>query len=122
MGKYNIVAGIVENDKSLNELIDTGYYITWRREISDYQNGSPFIVSDMSMGIRSFDTFNYVHPCVRVGWILERISADNGFNFSFSNDIVERYISKLIVPLLTRHGRGFDVNNQFGWLRDIITE
>ena len=113
-GNITLLAGIVENDKSLNELVDTGYYITWRREISDYQNGSPFIVSDMSMGIRNFDTFNYVHPCVRVGWILERISADNGLNLSFSNDIVERYISKLIVPLLTRHGRGLDVNNQFG--------
>lgn len=57
-GNITLLAGIVENDKSLNELIDTGYYITWRREISDYQNGSPFIVSDMSMGIRNFDTFN----------------------------------------------------------------
>lgn len=113
-GNITLLAGIVENDKSLNELIDTGYYITWRREISDYQNGSSFIVSDMNMGIRNFDTLNYIHPSVRVRWILERISADNGLNLSFSNDIVERYISKLIVPLLTRHGRGLDVKNQFG--------
>lgn len=113
-GNITVLAGIVENDKTLNELVDNGYYMTWRKEISNYQVGNPFIVSDMNMGIRSFDTLNYIHPSVRVRWILDRISADNGLGFLFSNDIVERYIGKLIVPLLTRHGRGFDVNNQFG--------
>lgn len=113
-GNITVLAGIVENNKSLNELVDNGYYMTWRREISNYQYWNSFIVSDMNMGIRSFDTLNYVHPSVRVRWILDRISADNELGFLFSNDIVERYISKLIVPLLTRHGRGFDVNNQFG--------
>ena len=113
-GNITVLAGIVGNNKSLNELVDNGYYMTWRREISNYQYWNSFIVSDMNMGIRSFDTLNYVHPSVRVRWILDRISADNELGFLFSNDIVERYISKLIVPLLTRHGRGFDVNNQFG--------
>ncbi|RHE86002.1 hypothetical protein [Bacteroides stercoris] len=113
-GNITLLAGIVENDKSLNELIDNDYYMIWRKEISDYQNGNPFIVSDIDMGIRGFDTLNYVHPSVRANWILERISSDNGVNFLFSNDVVKEFINKLIIPLLTRHGRGLDADNQFG--------
>lgn len=113
-GNITLLAGVVENDKTLNDIVDNGYYMIWRKEINNYQDKTPFIVSDINMGIRSFDTLNYVHPSVRANWILERISADNGLSFSFSSDIVERYISKLIIPLLTRYGKGVDPNNQFG--------
>lgn len=113
-GNITLLSGIVENDKTLNNLVDNGYYITWKRVISDYQDGNPFIVCDLNMGIRSFDNRNYVHPSVRANWILQRISVDNGFSISFSSDVTEKYINKLIVPLLTRQGKELDMNNQFG--------
>lgn len=115
-GNISLLSGIVENDKTLNDLTDSspGYHIIWRREISNYQNPANFIMSDMNMGIRNYDTKNYIHPCVRAAWILERISRDSGINFLFPANIIENLISKLIVPMLTRKGQGEDRNNQFG--------
>lgn len=112
-GNIIVLQGIVENDKSLNELIDHDYHIIWEKGvISDYDIDSPFIMSKINMGIRNYDTVNYVHPSVRATWILERISEDNGLFFSFTEK-TQAFINKLIVPLLERHGREFDVNKQF---------
>ena len=68
----------------------------------------------MNMGIRNYDTKNYIHPCVRASWILERISRDSGINFLFPANIIDNLISKLLVPMLTKKGKGEDDNNQFG--------
>lgn len=113
-GNISLLSGIIENDKTLNDLKDSKFHIVWKREISDYQEESNFILSDINMGIRSYDTKNYVHPCVRVAWILESISKDSGISFVFPADINERFISRLIIPMLTRKGQGEDRNNQFG--------
>ena len=88
----------------MNDLKDSypEYYIIWKREISNYQDSANFIISDMNMGIRNYDTKNYIHPCVRASWILERISRDSGINFLFPANIIDNLISKLLVPMLTK--------------------
>ncbi len=115
-GNISLLSGIVEGDKTLNDLKDSypEYYIIWKREISNYQDSANFIISDMNMGIRNYDTKNYIHPCVRASWILERISRDSGINFLFPANIIDNLISKLLVPMLTKKGKGEDDNNQFG--------
>ena len=115
-GNISLLSGIVEGDKTLNDLKDSypEYYIIWKREISNYQVADSFIISDMNMGIRNYDTKNYIHPCVRASWILERISRDSGINFLFPANIIDNLISKLLVPMLTKKGKGEDDNNQFG--------
>ena len=115
-GNISLLSGIVEGDKTLNDLKDSypEYYIIWKREISNYQVADSFIISDMNMGIRNYDTKNYIHPCVRASWILERISRDSGINFLFPSNIIDNLISKLLVPMLTKKGKGEDDNNQFG--------
>lgn len=115
-GNISLLSGIVEDDKTLNDLKDSypEYYIIWKREISNYQDSANFIISDMNMGIRNYDTKNYIHPCVRASWILERISRDSGINFLFPANIIDNLISKLLVPMLTKKGKGEDDNNQFG--------
>lgn len=43
-GNITALAGIVGNNKSLNELVDNGYYMTWRRENSVIINiGTPLL-------------------------------------------------------------------------------
>jgi hypothetical protein len=115
-GNISLLSGIVEGDKTLNDLKDSypEYHIIWKRNISNYQVVDSFIMSDMNMGIRNYDTKNYIHPCVRAGWILERISRDSGINFLFPANIIDNLISKLLVPMLTKKGKGEDDNNQFG--------
>lgn len=115
-GNISLLSGIVEDDKTLNDLKDSypEYYIIWKREISNYQVADSFIISDMNMGIRNYDTKNYIHPCVRASWILERISRNSGINFLFPANIIDNLISKLLVPMLTKKGKGEDDNNQFG--------
>lgn len=107
-GNITVLQGIVENDKSLNELEDDDYHIIWEKAISDYEDADPFIVSRMNLGIRNYDEVNYVHPSVRVPWLLERIAADNDLEFSFPNQDVKDFIDRLIVPLLTRNGASYE--------------
>lgn len=113
-GNITMLEGIVENDKSLNELNDEDYHIIWKRDgIDDYQTDKPFIVSRMNLGIRNYDSINYIHPSVRVSWLLERIAEDNGILFDFPNAEVNAFIDRMLVPLLNRSGVE-DRNNQFG--------
>ncbi len=107
-GNITVLQGIVENDKSLNELEDDDYHIIWEKSVSDYQDADPFIVSRMNLGIRNYDEVNYVHPSVRVPWLLERIAADNGLELSFPSQDVKGFIDRLIVPLLTRNGASYE--------------
>lgn len=115
-GNISLLSDIIEGGKTLNDLKDSssGYYLIWKRDISNYQVAANFIMSDMNMGIKGYDTKNYIHPCVRAGWILERISKDNGINFLFPTNITDNFISKLLIPMLTKKGKGEDDNNQFG--------
>ncbi|MEQ3235766.1 hypothetical protein [Bacteroides cellulosilyticus] len=115
-GNISLLSGIVGGDKTLNDLKDSypEYYTIWKREFSNYQDSANFIMADMNMGVRNYDSKNYVHPCVRAGWILERISQDSGINFLFPNNIIDSLISRLLVPMLTKKGKGEDDNNQFG--------
>lgn len=115
-GNISLLSGIVGGDKTLNDLKDSypEYYTIWKREFSNYQDSTNFIMADMNMGVRNYDSKNYVHPCVRAGWILERISQDSGINFLFPNNIIDSLINRLLVPMLTKKGKGEDDNNQFG--------
>lgn len=115
-GNISLLSGIVGGDKTLNDLKDSypEYYTIWKREFSNYQDSANFIMADMNMGVRNYDSKNYVHPCVRAGWILERISQDSGINFLFPNNIMDSLINRLLVPMLTKKGKGEDNNNQFG--------
>lgn len=115
-GNISLLSGIVGGDKTLNDLKDSypEYYTIWKREFSNYQDSANFIMADMNMGVRNYDSKNYVHPCVRAGWILERISQDSGINFLFPNNIMDSLINRLLVPMLTKKGKGEDDNNQFG--------
>lgn len=115
-GNISLLSGIVGGDKTLNDLKDSypEYYTIWKREFSNYQDSANFIMADMNMGIRNFDSKNYIHPCVRAGWILERISQGSGINFLFPANIIDSLISRLLVPMLTKKGKGEDDNNQFG--------
>lgn len=115
-GNISLLSGIVGSDKTLNDLKDSypEYYTIWKREFSNYQDSANFIMADMNMGVRNYDSKNYVHPCVRAGWILERISQDSGINFLFPNNIMDSLINRLLVPMLTKKGKGEDDNNQFG--------
>ena len=61
--------------------------MTWKRAVSAYGSDADFIVSDFDAGIRNYDTKNYVHPSVRVPWILERISHDSGISFEWPSSI-----------------------------------
>lgn len=113
-GNITVLEGIVENDKSLNELEDDDYHLIWKRDsIDDFQADKPFIVSRMNLGIRNYDTVNYIHPSVRVPWLLERIAEDNGLQLDFPNAEVNAFIDRMLVPLLNRSGVE-DYNNQFG--------
>lgn len=106
-GNINLLTAIIEGDKTIQELQDSEkYHIIWEKQISNYDDDSPFIVADMDIGLRNYDTKNYAHPSVRVSWLLERISHDNDVNFSFPSEIKTEFIDRLIVPLLTRHGHG----------------
>jgi hypothetical protein len=115
-GNISLLSGIVGGDKTLNDLKDSypEYYTIWKREFSNYQDSANFIMADMNMGIRNSDSKNYIHPCVRAGWILERISQGSGINFLFPANIIDSLISRLLVPMLTKKGKGEDDNNQFG--------
>lgn len=115
-GNISLLSNIIEGDKTLNDLKDSypEYYTIWKREISNYQDGASFIMSDMNMGVRNYDNKNYIHPCVRAGWILERISQDSGIKFLFPTNVTDNLINKLLIPMLTKKGKGEDYNNQFG--------
>ena len=101
-GNISLLSGIVGGDKTLNDLKDSypEYYTIWKREFSNYQDSANFIMADMNMGVRNYDSKNYVHPCVRAGWILERISQDSGINFLFPNNIMDSLINRLLVPMV----------------------
>ena len=70
------------------------------------------IVSDFDAGIRNYDTKNYVHPSVRVPWILERISHDSGISFEWPSSIKSGLIDRLLVPLTTKTGEREDESKE----------
>ena len=110
-GNIGLTEALTDGDKTLQDLEQTSpnqYYMTWKREVSAYGSDADFIVSDFDAGIRNYDTKNYVHPSVRVPWILERISHDSGISFEWPSSIKSGLIDRLLVPLTTKTGERED--------------
>ena len=106
-GNVSLMESITDGDKTLNDLKNeslSGFFTIWKREISSYDDSSDFIVADMDMGIRNYDEKNYVHPSVRVPWILERITADSEVSFSWPSTVKAELIDRLLVPMTTKIG------------------
>lgn len=113
-GNGALMEAITEGDKTLNDLQQTTpnqYNLTWRRTVDNYAVNKDFLVSDFDAGIRNYDTKNYTHPCVRVPWILGRITADSGVSFEWPSTIKSSFINRLLVPLTTKTGEREDEDN-----------
>lgn len=107
-GNVSLMESITDGDKTLNDLENessSGFFTIWKREISNYDDSSSFILSDMDMGIRNYDEKNYIHPSVRVPWILERITHDSGIAFDWPSDVKTGLIDRLLVPMTTKIGQ-----------------
>lgn len=114
-GNINLLDSIINGDKTLNDLSEdtsSGFFIIWERELSTYKSDQSFIISDIDFGIRNYDTKNFIHPCVRVNWILNRITKDSGIHFSFPTSIQEQFIDTLLIPLLTKKGERENIYNR----------
>lgn len=106
-GNVSLMESITEGDKTLNDLEEetsSGFFTIWKREISGYDDSSGFIVADMDLGIRNYDEKNYIHPSVRVPWILERITNDSGITFEWPDTVKSELIDRLLVPMTTKIG------------------
>ena len=106
-GNVSLMESITEGDKTLNDLEEetsSGFFTIWKREISGYDDSSGFIVADMDLGIRNYDEKNYIHPSVRVPWILERITTASGITIEWPDTVKSELIDRLLVPMTTKIG------------------
>lgn len=114
-GNVGLTKNLTDGDKTLNDLEQSTpnqYYLTWKRAVSEYGTSADFLVADIDMGIRNYDEKNYIHPSVRVSWILERISHDSGIAFNWPTAIKSDFIDRLLVPITTKTGEREDENNK----------
>lgn len=107
-GNISLLSSITEGDKTLQDLEEgkssDPFHLIWRKAVNAYADPSPFVVADMDMGIRNYDNKNYIHPCVRLPWLIERITQDSGISFEWPDEVKSELIDRLLVPMTTKTG------------------
>lgn len=95
---------LVEEGKNLTDFMESTSWIPWNDTVSVGAYGATNIMySDIDFGLKDGESKVKIHPSVRVSYLFSLIGSHYGLRFEFSEDRSE-FISRLILPLLTRNG------------------
>lgn len=104
-GNATAFNSLVQDGKSLDELADKNEYLLWdvNLEVSNYGIESGILVSEMDLGLKANEPLATLHPSVRASYVLKLIQDTYNLKIILGDEKKE-FLSKLIVPLLTRNG------------------
>lgn len=116
-GGASAFSKIVEEGKKLTDFTEETTWIAWTDVVSPSSYGTANIMyADMDMGLKTSETKAKLHPSVRVSYILSLIQSVYGVRFAFPSDR-QKFISNLIIPLLTRNGGYANRFSNTGYIR-----